>query len=659
MSCRRSVDLCSAALCSAVLCALLLGGLGCSGGADAPVFDIAQRVPGQRAPAPPGCDEAAPDRCLLPWPSNAHAVADPGTATGLRLHVDPARLIAPDDPSVLNLADGFSAVTPLVVALPGELLPVPVSARGPVRLLVAQPGAPDFAAAVPLRFELQGSYAPDGSAETFLLAYPLRPLAPGADHVAVVFDDDEVPLAGGARLAASRGTQVALALVQPQTLAEAQLAAYHAPTRAVLQAAGLDPRRVVQVWDFTTRTAGDPLRRLSAVRAGVLAAVQKGSVSVHIDKVDATPRASVAMIVEGHLDGLPRYIDPEPGSALRLDAAGLPVASGTRTAPFRIVVPSGRGDYPFLMYGHGTGGTYADPTFDAEIAGQGAAKVGIQFDGWTEGDVVQTLVGFTSILRGSHFAGAMLMQALADGAAVQALLPGALGDALAAAQIKGVSNPAAGRRPSADKTIWAGGSLGGILGLVAVCADSQMRYGVLNVPGAAWTHYIPRSLLFSMILPVLQKPYRGEANAHLALAMSQGIWDEIDGAVWSRALSGREATFLVQESIGDPVVPNAGSEMVAVVTGAKQLGAVLDPVAAGLEAAVAVSGGQSALTQYRVAATQPYRIHGFAADDTPAGRAARQQIADFVRSIWIDGRPAITVPSGCTNRSCDFSGSVP
>ncbi len=309
------------------------------------------------------------------------------------------------------------------------------------------------------------------------------------------------------------------------------------------------------------------------MRAGVLAAVKSGQVTVHIDKVDTTAKASIALTVEGHLDGLPKYIEPSPGSALTLDAAGLPVKSSTRTAPFRVVVPAGRADYRFVMYGHGTGGRYDESTFDTEIASGGAAKVGVQFDGWTESDVIQTFLGFLTIFQGTHYAGAMLMQALSDAAAIQVMLPGALGDALAAPMIGGVPNPAAGRHPDPQQSLWVGGSLGGILGLVAVCADPAMRYAVLNVPGAAWTHYIPKSVMFSMLSSVLKSSYHSEVDALHALAMSQGNWDEIDGAAWSSALTGRDAAFLIQESIGDPVVPNAGSEMVAVVTSATQRGA--------------------------------------------------------------------------------------
>ena len=250
------------------------------------------------------------------------------------------------------------------------------------------------------------------------------------------------------------------------------------------------------------------------------------------------------------------------------------------------------------------------------------------------------------------------MQALADAAAVQTMLPGALGEVLAAPMISGLPNPAAGRRPDANQSLWAGGSLGGIMGLVAVCVDPTMHYGVLNVPGAAWTHYIPKSLFFTMISSLLQTTYHTEVNALHALAMSQGNWDEIDGAAWSSALTGRNAAFLVQESIGDPVVPNAGSEMVAVVTGAKQVGAVLVPIAANIAPAAEVDGA-SGITQYRVTSTDPLKVHGFAAQDTPAGRAARSQIVDFVSAIWMDGKAKITVPAGCIGGSCDFGKMQP
>jgi hypothetical protein len=619
-----------------------------------PDAGLPDRKPGARAPLTAPCDDMDPLRCLLPWPSSTFTSADPSTPTGLRVHVDPSSLVAPDDPASINRADGFSRVTPLVAGFAAALGPIapgssPVT--GSVRLLVAQPDHPGYGEAVPLRVVVEPGEADDGSPESFVFAYPLRPLAPNADHVALVLDD--LPVISGAAPAPSRAATVALGLAPPASPAEARLFAYHAPTRALVAQADLDPRRVLRVWDFTTRSADDPIRRLIAMRTAALSAVAKAEITVAIDKVDIPAAPPIAAIIEGHLGGLPAFLAPDPGTGLTLDAAGLPAPVGSREAPFRIVLPAGQGDYPFVMFGHGTGGAYTDDTLDAELAGLSAAKVGIELQGWTKADVLDTFVGFVRMFEGTHHAAALLMQSLADGAAIQAALGGALGDALSAPTLQGgLPNPAAGRRPEPSRTLWVGGSLGGTMSLVAVGVDPAIRHGVLNVPGAAWTHFVPGSKFFEPIRGLLKNPY-GDLDALLAVAMSQGNWDDIDGAVFSEVLAQKSAAFLIQESIGDPVLPNPGSEMVAVVTGAVQVGAVLSPLAGVLPAGEAE--GQSGITQYRVPDTDPFAIHGFAARDTPAGAAAREQMSAFLSSVWA-GKPKVVVPAGCPEGSCDFSG---
>ena len=592
---------------------------------------------------------------MLPWPSNTYTAVDTSTATGLRVHVDPASLIATDDVTSVNLADGFSTVTPIVTGFTAAVGSIPVSTdgQGPMRLLVAQHDSPAIGTSVPLRFDVEQAQNDSGANESFVFGYPLRPLAANADYVGCVLDD--LPTTDGTKLTPPRAVEVALGLVEPETLAEAKLAAYHAPTRAVLQKAGIDLHHVLTVWDFTTRDANDPLIRLSAMRKAALDAVSSGKVGVTITKVDTSGPAPIAVAVEGQITGLPKFIDPMTGSDFTLDASGLPIANGTRSAPFRVVIPAGTGDYHFVMYGHGTGGDYYDTTLDAEIAGAGIAKVGIQYDGWTSEDVINTFIGIVKAFNGTRHATGMLMQALADATAIQSALGGVLGDALAAPMLGTTPNPAAGRKPKSDIVVWTGGSLGGIMGLVASCADPQVHYGVLNVPGAAWTHYVPKSLIFAMVSGFLLTPYQGQLNALEAVAQTQGLWDEVDGAIWSTQLAGRNTAFLIQESIGDPVVPNPGSEMVAVVTHATEVGAVIVPIAAGVPTATEVDGA-SAITQYKVVSDQPLEVHGFAAQNTPAGNAARSQIASFVASIFA-GAPKITVPAGCTGGSCDFSGS--
>jgi hypothetical protein len=316
------------------------------------------------------------------------------------------------------------------------------------------------------------------------------------------------------------------------------------------------------------------------------------------------------------------------------------------------MIPAGTGDYPFVMYGHGMGGTYHDDLFDHELASYSVGKVNIEFHGWTEEEVVPTFVNFTKVFIGAHHSSALLMQAVADGEAIQKAMLGVLGDALAAPELGGMPNPAAGRRPQFDAPLWTGGSLGGTMGRVCASSAKEPYSGVLNVPGAAWTHFIPKASVFGIIAALLKNPYEGNLNALHALAMSQGVWDDIDGAVWAAELEGRGSVFLLQESMGDPVLPNPGSEMAAVATGADQVGKVLSPIVGVSPVEEAV--GRTALTQYRVPDMEELDIHGFAARDTPAGAAAREQIQSFLLSVLAKD-PKITVPSGCKGGSCDFS----
>ena len=629
--------------------AVLLLGVGCSS-PEEPTFTAPDREPGDRAPLTASCDAMDPMRCLLPWPSSSFTAADPQSATGIRVALDPGSLFAKDDPWSANLADGFSRVTPIVAGFEAIVSPIPpaTDGLGPVRLILAQPDHPAFGSLVPLRFEVPAASNED--IESLVLGYPLAPLEPGADYVAVVMDD--LPIDSGSAPAPSRAALVALGREPAGSPEEAKLAGYHAPTRAALAKAGIEPERVIRVWDFTTRSQEDATARLRAMRAAAAKAVEMGEVSVAIDSVITPPDASIALIVEGQLTNLPSFASPNLDKGLTLDADRMPVPTGSRAAPFRVLIPAGTGDYRFIMYGHGMGGSYHDDLFDRELAKNGVGKVNIEFHGWTDADVIDTFVNFTRVFIGAHHSTALLMQAVADGEAIQKAMLGPLGDALAAPEIAGQPNPAAGRRPTFDIPVWAGGSLGGTMGLVFASSAKESYAGVLNVPGAAWTHFVPTASVFNLVSALLLNPYVGNLNVLHAIAMSQGCWDDVDGAIWASELEGRGSVFLLQESMGDPVLPNPGSEMAAVVTGADQVGAVLSPIMG--VSPVEVAEGHSAITQYRVPDTDELDIHGFAARDTPAGTAAREQILAFLLSVYA-GKPTITVPPGCTGGSCDFS----
>jgi hypothetical protein len=133
--------------------------------------------------------------------------------------------------------------------------------------------------------------------------------------------------------------------------------------------------------------------------------------------------------------------------------------------------------------------------------------------------------------------------------------------------------------------------------------------------------------------------------------MAQTIFDPADGATFGELSRAGGDVYLIQESMGDRVLPNPGSEFVAITAGATQVGTPLAEIV-DLEQAESVAGA-SGITQFRVYDEGLYDVHGFAARDTPAGNAAFDQIQSFLHSAW-DGAPLITVPAGCPSGVCDF-----
>ncbi len=609
----------------------------------------APRPAGVRAPLPVGCDPQDATRCLVPWPNNAYTVKDEATPTGLRVALERRWLPNPDAPEPLNRLDGFSVVGALAV---GFDTPVQV-ATGParttaVRVFRASPGE-GWGDEVPLRLDaVRDSTSP----ATLLIAYPLRPLAPGTDYVAVALD--EVAGAGGERLEAPRRVQVALALAPPGDDDEAALAAYHAPSRALLRDVGVEPGRVLRVWDFTTRSSESIRAGLEAMRAAALSAVAAGEVTVRFSS--AKPLAGDALELRGVVQGLPRFVDD--GGTL---GPGLPRALGTRSAPLRVVLPKVSAPYPFVVYGHGTGGTVNDDTFDRDIIGLGAGKLNLEFAGWTEATALDTLVGLDKRFTGSERSTARLLQSLADASALEALLDGALGEALAAPTLLGAANPAAGQRNDPSRRIYAGGSLGGTMGFVHALTEPRVTAAVLNVPGAGWTHFVPTSGPFTALDALFATTTPSALDRALSVVMTQGSWDPVDGAAWAATNVRPGLVALIQASMGDPVLPNIGTHLLATSAGAVQVGAVLEPVEG--VARVPLAEGRAALTQFRVSngATDALERHGFGGRDTSAGRAAREQIRAFLESAW-RGAPRITVPPGCVRGgldSCDFGAEPP
>lgn len=127
-----------------------------------------------------------------------------------------------------------------------------------------------------------------------------------SEHLAVVLDSLRV--SEGPALAADRNTRRGARARRADHRRRGALRAYHAPSRAALQRANIDPAHVLRLWDFTTRSAEQPLRPLKIMRDAALAVlVAPGRVSVTIDRVTVRDTGAAQLVVLGHLRGLPRW----------------------------------------------------------------------------------------------------------------------------------------------------------------------------------------------------------------------------------------------------------------------------------------------------------------------------------------------------------------
>lgn len=612
--------------------------------------EVVDRDPGVREPVTRPCDDADETRCFLPWPSSAFMEVDSTTTTGLRLAVDGSRLpIVDKGVGWLNQADGFSRATGVAVAFDEKITVSAATPQENDHLLVfnVEPGQALYGQTMPYFTEVwDASNLTDD--RSLVIGRPVGVLAENSEHLAVVLDtignQTEVP----------RGTRVALALEEPKTEEEALIQGYHAPHRAFLEAQGIELTSVVRIWDFTTRSDYDTTLRMHSMMGTLDDAVS--DIGVEIDSVSTISDPRVAAIVRGRLVGAPSFLTDD--GRLDLDAKGEPRVTGTADIEFRISLPNGDPDVPFKvgLYGHGTGGNVTDGAFDEDLAGYDIAKLNLRFDGWTDEDFVLTLASFTAFFEGSERSTAGLMQSVAGGTVLLTALDGVLGEVFEDLDIEGQPY---GRSPRTDQVVWLGGSLGGTLGAVIVSADPRLKVAVLNVPGAGWTHLIPHSLLYDVALgSVMETLYGEELDVQLAILMGQSCWDDVDGAVWADEALAAGGSFLLQEVMDDPVLPNLGTDILAAALGAKQFSPPLNAVH-GLELTDEVVYEGATLEQFRVPeGLGVYQHHGFGANDTVAGDACLEQILEFLDGAW-DGDTPMSRPDICLEQgldgTCDFS----
>ncbi|WP_146155844.1 hypothetical protein [Enhygromyxa salina] len=551
------------------------------------------------------CDPLVPDYCGFPYPNNVFSIDDPDSPTGRRLAFTEALVPAgagyQPDPDVWLDSDGFSPAGSMLAYFPGvsvEGLPSPttieasLAADSPTILLNADSGA-----RVPHWAELDMSHGDDGR-RAFIIRPAVR-LEPETRYIVAVRGLVDQ---GGAAIEASPGF-AALRDISPSEdpSIEARRGLY-ADIFLRLGDAGIGRDDLQLAWDFTTASDANLTERLVHIRDEGLALFDEDP-QFSIVEVELDPGPGLAMRVTGELQ-VPLYLDdPGPAGRMTFGADGLPEPNGTTTYPFMVLIPTEAFSEPagLMQFGHGLFGSY-EGVDDSLLTGLAVDYNFVVFATSWLGMSNQDLAQIVSVLQTARlddFAtiADRLSQGVFNGLAAMRMMRGSFANA---PEIVGPN-----MEPlliDADRSYFFGASLGGIMGSTYMALTTDVERGALGVPGQPYGLLLNRSEAFVELGTLSNQAYDDKLDLRFSLEMMQLLWDRAEPSGFSRhvvhdPLPGTSPhEVIVLAALGDHLVTNFGTHVMARELGIPQLEPIVRPVFGIDEVAQPYAG--SALIEY-------------------------------------------------------------
>jgi hypothetical protein len=535
------------------------------------------------------CNPLGGQGCLRPWPSAVYEVADPTTATGRRLQLPieamPRNLDdSPVDPEAFNRWDGFSPTGPMLAQFPAGVSNVNLlSWKDPDASLAADSPIVVVNAATGERvpFFAEVDQNTKDVVKRDLIIRPLVRLDPGAHYVVGI--RRSVKAADGGELPLSPAFAAALGgddFDHPRFQRERFPAMF-----AALAAAGVDRTDLVLAWDFHTASDEFLRRDLTTMRDAALPMIGTNGANLSFTATAQTPATGILRSFVGTFES-PDFLTlgEADASILRRDAAGLPQASGLRDASFAALVPQCVTTEPLprptILFGHGLFGLakeYLDDKFVRDLAQRYCfVIIAGNFIGLTSQQLHLAPLAVNDMNRGAQIT-EKLAQAVIDFMALGALARGPMAQA-PEFMVDGTSvlDPA--------RTFYVGGSLGGIMGNTLMAYDPHISKAVLAVPGGVWSMMFERSTAWHLLMGAAMGAYPDPELYQLNIAllgMGMEPYDPITTAahVIRDPLPGVPAkNVLLWYAVGDALVTNIATEMVARTMGLDLLGPAVHPV---------------------------------------------------------------------------------
>jgi hypothetical protein len=489
------------------------------------------------SPAPDWCEAEvgylwSPEDELTSFPDDYWTIEEPGTGTGLRVHMPE------EHPAFSGIPEQYIGLLSQLSELDGFGLSPGVTLRfsGPApevqpQMLVQGPEGWEPR-------ELTVERLKEGQA---LLLTPWRPLPPGRRVVVGLRADPSDPDCISPALRAS-------------LVGEGPLADRHAEA---LEALGWAPEEVGALLVYTTQSA---LEVHEAVVSDIAAREISAEAAASCEASAAWRRCEALLPVGDYRDSAGHV------------PSGPPTVQETYELPVRIWLPLDAlgAPWPTLLCGHGLGGDRGQCQFLADLATPLGYAV-MAADAQEHGDHPARSGGSTALEQIMALFGFTIAPPSLDAFTMRDNFQASAWDRLQllrAAEL-GWDVDGDGRADlDPDRMAYAGASLGGIMGPQVLHGSARLRGGVLVVPGGGMMTLVRDSETFSLIMGAMKPAEWDMDDLRLALPMVQTLIDPGDAVVYAAALADRRREqegpdLALLMALDDAIVPNSSTALLA------------------------------------------------------------------------------------------------
>jgi len=480
------------------------------------------------------CDPLVPEVCYLPWPNNFFARDDASTPTGKKAAISidtfpKDRQGTPVVPTEWNTMDGFSASGTIMTHFPGDLniddLPhhwdMARSTLSDCPTLILEA---DTKKIVPHWAEIDMT-TENATRRAFLL----QPGSRLNDNTRYIIAVRNLKDTSGQMVAPSYAFSALRDNIPTDNYdIEGRRQVYDSIFRT-LESIGWARNQLQIAWEFTTASKQSVSGRLVYARDDAFARIGRGGPSYSITNITDNYNGNIFRVIEGRFT-VPLYMDSRfPGSVLVLDPRGNPVYQGDVSVDFTVLIPWTLVNNPrpgrILQYGHGLFGGQGEVKvgYLGEVANRyGYVLCATDWWGMSSFDVPAIVRMLTNDLSDFRILPDRTIQGIVNKLFLMKMMIGDFSKD-PAVTFNGVSVVDTNARA------YYGNSQGGILGGVYMAASTDVQYGVLGVPGAAYAVLLPRSVDFDSYFVIIRQRYPDAIDRiFIVSALIQMLWDRAE-----------------------------------------------------------------------------------------------------------------------------------